>query len=143
MLHISTKSRLAVTGLALALILPLSIGTAQARDWKDIKNSCVLKVANSGAYPPFSFVDTQGNLIGFDVDIANAVAKKMGLKTEINAAPWSGIIAALVADKFDVCICSMSVTEERKKAVDFTGVYYRSGNAVFVKDGSSIKSLDD
>lgn len=143
MMHISTKSSLAVTGLALALILPMSIGTAQARDWKDIKSSGVLKVANSGAYPPFSFVDKQGNLIGFDVDIADAVAKKMGLKAEVKSTPWSGIVAALVADKFEVCICSMSVTEERKKAVDFTEAYYRSGNTIFVKSDSSIKSIDD
>ena len=143
MSHISMKSRFAVTGLALALILPLSIGAAQARDWKEIKSSGVLNVANSGAYPPFSYVDTQGNLIGFDVDIAKAVATKMGLKADVKSTPWSGIIAAVVAGKFDVCICSMSITEERKKAVDFTGAYYRSGNSVFVKNDSKVKSLDD
>lgn len=135
------KTRVAVVAVALMIMLPFSV--SQARDFKDIKDSGVLKVSNSGAYPPFSFVDKEGKVQGFDVDIANAIAKKMGLTAEVTTTPWSGIIAALVAGKYDTCICSMSDTEERRKAVDFTSDYYWAGSALYTKEDSSVKSVAD
>ncbi|WP_409522965.1 transporter substrate-binding domain-containing protein [Nitrincola sp. MINF-07-Sa-05] len=116
---------------------------AYSRDLSEIKND-VFQVANSGAYPPFSFVDTSGNLVGFDVDIAEAVAEKMGVEVNIQTSPWNGIIAALAGGRFDACICSMSVTEERQKAVDFTDSYYSAGLSVWVQGSTDdISSLDD
>jgi len=120
-----------------------NVSAVQARTLDKIKKAGVLKVANSGAYPPFSFVDKSGNLVGFDVDIAEAVAKKIGVKAEVMSTPWNGIIAALVAGKFDTCICSMSDTEERRKAVDFTGSYYYSGQSLWVENDSKIQSIKD
>jgi polar amino acid transport system substrate-binding protein len=134
-----TKTRIAVTA-ALVMLLPLS---AQARDYNEIIESGVLKVSNSGAYPPFSFVDLKGKVQGFDVDIANAIADRMGLKAEVSTTPWNGIIAALVAGKYDTCICSMSDTEERRKAVDFTSDYYWAGSALYTKEDSAIQSAAD
>ena len=134
-----TRTRFAVLA-ALFIMLPFS---TQARDFNEIKESGVLKVSNSGAYPPFSFVDVAGNVKGFDVDVANAIAKKMGLKAEVKTTPWNGIIAALVAGKYDACICSMSDTEERRKAVDFTSDYYWAGSALYTKEGSGINSASD
>ena len=133
------KTRFAVAA-ALIIMLPFS---AQARDFNEIKESGVLKVSNSGAYPPFSFVDKAGNLKGFDVDVANAIAERMGLKAEVTTTPWNGIIAALVAGKYDACICSMSDTEERRKAVDFTTDYYWAGSALYTKEDSGINSASD
>lgn len=140
-MKILTKKRIAVIAAALMVSLPYS--ASQARDFDDIKESGVLKVSNSGAYPPFSFVETDGTVKGFDVDIANAIASKMGLTAEVTTTPWNGIIAALVAGKFDACICSMSDTEERRKAVDFTGDYYWAGSALYTKEDSSINALSD
>ncbi|MEH6443498.1 MAG: transporter substrate-binding domain-containing protein [Oceanospirillaceae bacterium] len=133
------NTRYAVTA-ALIMLLPFS---AQARDFSEIKESGVLKVSNSGAYPPFSFVNLKGEVKGFDVDVAHAIAKKMGLKAEVSTTPWNGIIAALVAGKYDACICSMSDTAERRKAVDFTSDYYWAGSALYTKEDSSIKSAAD
>lgn len=133
------KTHFAVAA-ALIIMLPFS---AQARDYDEIMESGVLKVSNSGAYPPFSFVDKGGNVQGFDVDVANAIAEKMGLKAEVTTTPWNGIIAALVAGKFDTCICSMSDTEERRKAVDFTSDYYWAGSALYTKKDSGINSASD
>jgi polar amino acid transport system substrate-binding protein len=136
-----TRTGVAVTAAALIMMLPFS--ASQARDYSEIKESGVLKVSNSGAYPPFSFVDLSGNVKGFDVDVANAIAEKMGLKAEIKTTPWNGIIAALVAGKYDACICSMSDTEERRKAVDFTTDYYWAGSALYTKEDSGINSASD
>lgn len=117
--------------------------TVDARDLPQIKED-VFRVANSGAYPPFSFVDTDGNVVGFDVDIAKAVAERMGVDVDIQTSPWSGIVAALAGGRFDACICSMSVTEERQRAVDFTDSYYSSGLSIWVRgDNTDINSLAD
>jgi len=140
-MKILTKSRMALTIAALILSLPFM--AAQARGLADIKASGTLMVSNSGAYPPFSFVDKEGNVKGFDVDIAKAIAAKMGLTAKVTTTPWNGIIAALVAGKFDTCICSMSDTEARRKAVDFTGAYYWAGSALYTKADSSIHSAAD
>jgi len=116
---------------------------AQARDLETIRGD-VLQVVNSGAYPPFNYVDTQGKLVGFNVDITKALAKKMGVKVNVRSSPWNGIIAAMVGGRFDACICSMSNTEERQKAVDFTDAYYSAGLSVWVQDSTDdIKSMDD
>lgn len=116
---------------------------AQARDLEEIRGD-VLQVVNSGAYPPFSYVDTQGKLVGFDVDIAKALAEKMDLKVEVQSSPWNGIIAAMVGGRFDACVCSMSNTEERQMAVDFTDSYYSAGLSIWVQDSTDdIKSIDD
>lgn len=115
----------------------------QARDLPEIRDD-VFQVANSGAYPPFSFVNTQGELVGFDVDIAKALAEKMDVEVEVQSSPWNGIIAALAGGRFDACICSMSVTEERQKAVDFTDSYYSAGLSVWVQESTDdISSIDD
>ncbi|WP_151705518.1 transporter substrate-binding domain-containing protein [Nitrincola alkalilacustris] len=140
------KQHLAKSLTAAALVLGAAsmISTpAYSRDLSEIRND-VFQVANSGAYPPFSFVDTAGNLVGFDVDIAKAVAEKMGVEVNIQTSPWNGIIAALAGGRFDACICSMSVTEERQRAVDFTDSYYSAGLSVWVQgNNDDIHSLDD
>ena len=140
-MKILTKTRVALTTAALMIMLPFSV--SQARDFTEITESGVLKVSNSGAYPPFSFVNKEGKVQSFDVDVANAIAKKMGLKAEVTTTPWNGIIAALVAGKYDTCICSMSDTEERRKAVDFTSDYYWAGSALYTKEDSSVKTVAD
>ena len=128
----------AVIGATAVLAMP-----SHARDLEDIRDD-VFQVVNSGAYPPFSFVDTQGNLVGFDVDIAEALAEKMGVEVNVQSSPWNGIIAAMVGGRFDACICSMSITEERQKVLDFTDSYYSSGLSIWVQEGTDdISNIDD
>ena len=85
-----------------------------------------LKVCAEGAYPPFSLTNEAGDLEGFDVDIANAICDEIGLTCEIAATEWDGIIPALLEKKCDAIIASMSITDERKKVIDFSEKYYNT-----------------
>jgi len=128
-------------GLAIAAsAIPLS---ASADDLETVKSAGEFKFANSGAYPPFSFVDESNQVVGFDVDIGNEIAKRLEVKGVNISTAWDGIIAGLLANKYDAVIGSMTITAEREKAVDFVGPYYRSGRGIFVAEDSAIKSLDE
>jgi len=99
----------------------MSVAQAGASEWnKDVR------VATEGAYPPFNFYDTNNNLVGFDIEITNALCAKIKVKCTIVAQDWDGIIPGLLANKYDAIIASMSITEERKKKIAFTKKYYAS-----------------
>jgi arginine/ornithine transport system substrate-binding protein len=83
-----------------------------------------VRVAVEGNYPPFSMLSPDGKLSGFDIDIANAVCSEMKVTCNLIQQEWDGMIPALNAKKFDMIVASMSITEERKKAVDFSNPYY-------------------
>lgn len=83
-----------------------------------------LRIATEGAYAPFNMVNAQGELEGFDVDIARALCAEMKAECEIVAQDWDGIIPGLKARKYDAIIASMSITEERQRVVEFSDPYY-------------------
>jgi polar amino acid transport system substrate-binding protein/arginine/ornithine transport system substrate-binding protein len=102
----------------IAAALALSVGAAQAGE--------NLRIGVEGAYPPFSWKEADGTLKGFDIEIALALCEKMGRECELVEQDWDGIIPALLAQKYDAVVASMSITEERKKRVDFSSKYYNT-----------------
>ena len=116
-----------------AVVLALGVGTANARDWKEIR------IAVEGAYPPFSSVTAEGILVGFDIDIAHALCAEMGATCTLVQQDWDGMIPALLARKYDAIIASMSITAERKKKVAFTAKYYQVPARFARKKGSGIE----
>ena len=121
---------------AVAVIaLVCAFGTVQAKDWK------VIRIGVEGAYPPFSSTTADGELVGFDIDIAKALVKAMGAEIKLVPQDWDGIIPALLARKYDAIIASMSITEERKKKVAFTNKYYQTP-AKFVCKKGTMKDFD-
>lgn len=131
---------------ALALSGFTFVATAAADELDTLKEKGVMRIAMSGAYPPFNFVNDQNEVVGFDPAIGAEIAKRMGLEVEIITTAWDGIIGGLLTNKYDAIVGSMSITAEREEVVDFVGPYYRSRRAVFVKEDSDLKSaaqLDD
>ena len=104
-----------------------------------------LKIAMEGTYPPFTSKNEQGELVGFDVDIAKAVAQKLNLKPEFVLTEWSGILAGLQANKYDVIVNQVGITPERQNSIGFSQPYAYSRPQIIVAKGSSFdpKSLED
>jgi len=95
-------------------------GVAHAKEWTKIRFGV------EGAYPPFSSVAADGKLQGFDIDIAYALCEQLKAECVLVTQDFDGLIPALLSKKFDAIIASMSITEERKKKVDFTEKYYQT-----------------
>lgn len=115
------------------IALSFTLGGAQAQD------KMKLRIGVEGAYPPFSWVDNSGNLLGFDIEIANALCESMNAECTLIQQDWDGIIPALLARKYDAIIASMSITEERKQKVDFTSKYYSTPAKFIAKKGADIE----
>ncbi|HRO12805.1 transporter substrate-binding domain-containing protein [Amaricoccus sp.] len=92
-----------------------------------------LNICVEGAYPPFSEVAPDGQIVGFDIDIAQALCGKMGETCALVKVDWDGIIPALLEKKCDAIVASMSATEERKQVIDFSAKYYQIPNRFAAK----------
>ena len=120
--------------------------TAHAQDLLDtVKARGTLKIGLEGTFPPFNSKAPNGELVGFDVDIAKAIAAKLGVKPEFVTTEWSGIIAGLQAGKFDVIVNQVGITDARKQTLDFSPPYtYSAAQLIQRKDDKrQFNSLED
>lgn len=95
-----------------------------------------------GDYPPYSFMGADGKPTGFDVESIRWIGKEMGFEVEIKPIAWDGIIPALLAKKIDMVYSGMTASEERRKVVDFSNIYWQIDQAVAVKNDSKL-TMDD
>ena len=115
-----------------AVLATVLAGNTQAKEWTTVRFGI------EGAYPPFSWTEPDGSLKGFDVDMAHALCKQMQVKCKIIRQDWDGIIPSLLARKYDAIIAAMSITDYRRKQVDFTHKYALIPNKFIAKKGTHI-----
>ena len=110
----------------------------------DKEESNVIYVGTNAEYKPYEYLEN-GKIVGFDIELMEEVGKALGYEIEWTNMSFDGLLPALQSGKVDMVIAGMTPTEERKKAVDFTDVYYSSGQAVLVnkETGSDIKTEED
>jgi polar amino acid transport system substrate-binding protein len=131
--------------MAATVVAAASLGapSAVAADELDtIRERGVMRIAMSGAYPPFNFVNDENEVVGFDPSIGTEIARRMGLDVEIVTTAWDGIIAGLLTNRYDAIVGSMSITPERDEVLDFVGPYYTTRRAVFTLPDSGVTSMD-
>ena len=84
------------------------------------------------SYPPFSFLNEQNQLDGFDVDVAKAVAQRLGVKLKLETPSWDVIAAGRWSGRYDICVCSMTPSKARAEVFDFPVEYYQSPAVIVV-----------
>ena len=114
---------------------------------EQIKKNKKLVVATSPDYPPFEFMVSENGkskIVGADIDLAQKIADKLGVELELKAMDFDALVPALQAGKVDMVITGMTPNEKRKKAVDFSDIYFKGEKAVIVnaKDAGKFTSED-
>ncbi len=99
---------------------------------RNVEAPRTLRVAVEGADPPFNYIDKDGNLAGFDVDIADALCARLHMRCELVQQDWDGMVPGLLLGKYDAIVSSMAITDSRKHVMIFAGPYYGSIPARFI-----------
>jgi len=110
---------------------------AGASGWDRIKASGALRIGLEGTYPPFNFQDKDGELAGFEVDFAKALAAQLGLRPEFRPAPFAGLLGSLESGRVDVVINQITITPDRQAKYDFSEPYTVSGIQIITLKGKT------
>ncbi len=129
------KKLITVVAAAAAVAL---VGAAEAKDWG--KGSKV-RIATEGAYAPWNFTDSSGALVGFELDLAKDLCKRMEVECTIVQQAWEGIIPALQSGKYDAIMAGMSITDKRKKVISFSRSYAATPGVFVVKSDGPFGSF--
>jgi octopine/nopaline transport system substrate-binding protein len=124
-----------LASLALALWIALLPGAAPAGSWTRVR------IATEGAYPPWNFTDSDGLLIGFEVDLAQDLCRRIGATCELLARDWDGLIQGLQAGDYDAIMDGLTITEARSRTLRFSASYARTPAAFAVRKTSALAGL--
>lgn len=126
-----------IIALIMALVMLVACFAGCSSEKKLIEDGKLIMGTNA-AFAPYEFTDSEGKIIGIDVEIAQAVADKLGLELEIKDMEFDSLLTA-VGGSVDIVLAGLTVTDERKEKVDFTNTYAKGVQVIIVKDGSDIK----
>lgn len=130
-----------VLSLILAVAMLVSLVTLAGCSSNEEKKELVM--GTNAQFPPYEYVDDNGNIIGIDAEIAQAVADKLGMTLTIKDMEFDSLLSAVQAGSVDIVFAGLTVTDERKESVDFTMTYATGIQSIIVKDDSEIKTVDD
>lgn len=143
------KKKLLAGLLSVALAVPFLAGGANAQakssdQWDAIKKEGKIVVGTESSYSPYAYHDDDNNLTGYDVEVAKAVAGKLGVDIDFVDTNWDGLIAGLDAKKYDIVMDQVTITDEREEKYLFSTPYtYTYGTLIVAKDNDDIKSFKD
>ena len=127
--------------LLLLLILACPFTASAGELFEQIRQRGEIRIGLEGTYPPFSFQDERGQLSGFEVEFAQALARELGVRAALQPTKWDGILAALESGRLDAVINQVTITEERRRKYAFSDPYTVSGiQALVRKDQAGIAS---
>ena len=135
--------------LALALCLSLVFGVAAYADGEDdllaaIQDKGVLTIAMEGTWSPWTYHDEDDELVGFDVEVGQYIAEKLGVEAEFVEGEWDGLFAGMDAKRYDLVINGVDITDERSEKYDFSDPYAYIRTALVVReDNEDITSFED
>ncbi|KVH69311.1 amino acid ABC transporter substrate-binding protein [Burkholderia ubonensis] len=135
-----------IRSMLLVALLPIvaAANAFAADDLSHIKSSGVFRVGTEGTYAPFTYHDETGRLTGFDVDLATAIAQRLGVKPQFVEGKWDGLIAGLDVNRYDAVVNEVAITDARKAKYDFSAPYITSRAVLIVRaDNTTIRSFDD
>jgi polar amino acid transport system substrate-binding protein len=128
------------------IIMVLGIGTLSFGADKSlikIQKAGKMIVGLDATFAPMGFRDEKGEIVGFDIDLANEVAKRLGIKAEFKPCEWDGIIFDLKSRKIDMVWNGMTITEGRKKQITFSDEYFQDGQIIFSKKDDKINKVEE
>lgn len=131
--------------LAVILVLSLAACTSTAKDDEpasDASDAAKLTMATEATFPPYEYYDGDA-IVGIDVEVAQAIAEKLGMELEVTDIAFDSIIPGIQTGKYDMGMAGMTVTDERKEQLSFSDPYATGVQVVIVKDDSAITSVDD
>jgi cystine transport system substrate-binding protein len=131
-MHVFLRSFAAAALVCLAIATPAAAGPLD-----DIKAKGTIQIGLEGTYPPFNYVDEKGVLVGFEVDIANALAGKLGVKPNFQPGKWDGLLAALDVKRIDAVINQVTITPEREQKYAFSTPYTVSGIQILTRSDTT------
>lgn len=147
------SKRSVVVGLLLLMVMATLLTGCQQKSkadlstWARVEQDKKIVFGLDDAFRPMGFRDEKNQLVGFDIDMANEISQRLGIKLVPQPTPWDGVTAALNAKKFDLIISGMTITDDRKKQVAFTDPYIKTGQVILVlaendtiKGGSDLKA---
>lgn len=140
---------LLVAAIALVLIAAIAlsggagIGKPKDETWKRIEQTHSLRVGMDASYPPFENLDEAGNIIGFDVDLANEIGRRLGVQTVLVNIAYDGLSDALLSSQVDILISALTAPPQLEGKAWFSTPYFNAGDVLVVSSGSPIKAMAD
>lgn len=123
---------------------PASTSAASADLLASIKKSGKIKIGLMGTYAPYNFLNDKHEVDGFDADVSKEVAKRLGVQADFITGEFSGLIEGLQTGKYDALVSQVTITDDRKKTMDFSTPYVKNSVSVIVKsDNTSVKAIED